>query len=88
MCGLSLLVENPRRFAELNLYCLPRAIETVYNSSVEHATGSSLKFHQTPVIDVVLFGWSVAVLFWALQHKEAVVRRSFRTVLSHMLGVN
>eukprot|EP00301_Raphidiophrys_heterophryoidea_P004232 c11854_g1_i2.p1 GENE.c11854_g1_i2~~c11854_g1_i2.p1 ORF type:complete len:279 (+),score=81.21 c11854_g1_i2:182-1018(+) len=86
--GLPILIEKPARYAELNLYCLARAAETLYNTVAEHIGRTSLKFAETPLLDVMVFSWSCAVLFWAMQHQQQMVRASMRSVLSNLLGVN
>eukprot|EP00301_Raphidiophrys_heterophryoidea_P004231 c11854_g1_i1.p1 GENE.c11854_g1_i1~~c11854_g1_i1.p1 ORF type:complete len:494 (+),score=123.40 c11854_g1_i1:233-1714(+) len=88
MAGLPILIEKPARYAELNLYCLARAAETLYNTVAEHIGRTSLKFAETPLLDVMVFSWSCAVLFWAMQHQQQMVRASMRSVLSNLLGVN
>eukprot|EP00301_Raphidiophrys_heterophryoidea_P001659 c10795_g1_i2.p1 GENE.c10795_g1_i2~~c10795_g1_i2.p1 ORF type:complete len:355 (+),score=78.92 c10795_g1_i2:564-1628(+) len=88
LAGLPILIEKHSRYPELNIYCIARTAETIYNSVAEHFGRTNVKFVDTPLLDVCVFSWSCAVLFWALQHKPQFVRASFRGALSKTLGVN
>eukprot|EP00298_Acanthocystis_sp_HF-20_P004141 c14476_g1_i2.p1 GENE.c14476_g1_i2~~c14476_g1_i2.p1 ORF type:complete len:438 (-),score=119.47 c14476_g1_i2:81-1394(-) len=84
--GSSLVIDKAKRYSELNLYCLSRVFEVMYNVLVEHFAGTKMKFHETPALDVAVFCWSCSILFWAHQFKPELIRNPFRMGMNSLLG--
>eukprot|EP01101_Sappina_pedata_P006207 TRINITY_DN3036_c0_g1_i1.p1 TRINITY_DN3036_c0_g1~~TRINITY_DN3036_c0_g1_i1.p1 ORF type:complete len:517 (+),score=183.17 TRINITY_DN3036_c0_g1_i1:56-1552(+) len=87
LCGLPTLLEYKSRRMELAMFCLPRAIETVRNKLVEHASGQKHvcgSLSPMPWVDKVIFSLSAAGLIYCHQNHPDSIKSSFKNVFDFM----
>ncbi|KAF9946965.1 hypothetical protein BGZ65_009250, partial [Modicella reniformis] len=83
LSGLSVLIEAPGRQMELALYCLPRALETVWNMMLKRGMVRNIRNG-----DVMLFSASMGVLMTLYQNDPSVINKHYLTVLTRVFGRN
>jgi hypothetical protein len=83
LSGSSVLLETKGRRIELALYCLPRALESLWNLAV-------LKGYcrRIPFGEVMLFMISMGALMTVYQHEPDVIPSSYEGILLRFFGVN
>ncbi|KAK3823291.1 MAG: hypothetical protein J3Q66DRAFT_279899 [Benniella sp.] len=83
LSGLAVLIEAPGRQMELALYCLPRALETVWNMMLKRGMVRNIRNG-----DVMLFSASMGVLMTLYQNDPGVINEHYLTVLTRVFGRN
>ncbi|KAF9353947.1 hypothetical protein BGX34_011290 [Mortierella sp. NVP85] len=83
LSGLAVLIEAPGRQMELALYCLPRALETVWNMMLKRGMVRNIRNG-----DVMLFSASMGVLMTLYQNDPSVINKHYLTVLTRVFGRN
>jgi hypothetical protein len=68
---------------ELALYCLPRALETVWNMMLKRNMVRNIRNG-----DVMLFSASMGVLMSLYQNDPSVINKHYLTVLTRVFGRN
>ncbi|KAL1920401.1 uncharacterized protein VTP21DRAFT_778 [Calcarisporiella thermophila] len=81
--GSSVLLEAPGRRLELGLYCLPRALESLWKSVVEAGWARNVKNG-----DVALFSIAMGVLMSLYQNNPSVINTHYLAVLTRFFGKN
>ncbi|KAF9930591.1 hypothetical protein FBU30_000294 [Linnemannia zychae] len=83
LCGFSVLIENPRRRAEMALYVLPRAIYSMWSRVM--AGRLSRRVEMTG--EVLMYALSISVLLTGMRWKREMVRPSMQGLLGWILEV-
>ncbi|KAH6570204.1 hypothetical protein BASA50_004996 [Batrachochytrium salamandrivorans] len=83
IAGSMVLIEVPGRRLELALYCLPRALESLYNSLVKRGYARHL-----PHGEALYFCLSTGVLMTLYQSDPGSIHEGYRKVMFRFFGVN
>ncbi|KAG0220484.1 hypothetical protein BGX31_010982 [Mortierella sp. GBA43] len=83
LSGLAVLIEAPGRQMELALYCLPRALETVWNMMLKRGMVRNIANG-----NIMLFSASMGVLMTLYQNDPSVINKHYLTVLTRVFGRN
>ncbi|KAF9182830.1 hypothetical protein BGZ50_004672 [Haplosporangium sp. Z 11] len=83
LSGLAVLIEAPGRQMELALYCLPRALETVWSIMLKRGLVRNIRNG-----DIALFSASMGVMMTLYQNDPSVINKHYLTVLTRIFGRN
>ncbi|KAI8928387.1 hypothetical protein BC831DRAFT_448558 [Entophlyctis helioformis] len=83
IAGSMVLIEVPGRRLELGLYCLPRAIESLW-----HSLGKRGYVRNIPYGEAVYFCLSTGVLMTLYQSDPGSIHEGYRKVMYRFFGVN
>ncbi|KAI1318322.1 hypothetical protein EDD11_006835 [Mortierella claussenii] len=83
LAGLAVLIETPGRQMELALYCLPRALETLWKLLLKRGAVRNIKHG-----DIALFSASMGVVMSLYQNDPSVIGKHYLTVLTRVFGRN
>ena len=88
LSGCTVILEQPRsRRMELALYCLPRALESLFNVAVSRKWCGGYIRHVAHG-EVVLFALSMGWLMTVYQNEQDVMPENVRPVFARFFGVN
>lgn len=81
IASLSILVESPSRKAELTLYLMPRAIETIYNMLRSRKLAIRI-----PYFEIFLMCLAMGTLMYFVNNEPDHIKPTYRSTLTHLFG--
>lgn len=87
LCGLSVLIEKKHRRMELALYCIPRALHSIFEKLfVFFQYSDSLKLNRKVQIGTILFSLGLGMITSTLECEPHVIGTSIRNFLLYFFG--
>ncbi|KAJ3085350.1 hypothetical protein HDU96_005472 [Phlyctochytrium bullatum] len=83
LAGAMVLIEAPGRRLELGMYCLPRALESLWNCGVTWGW-----WHHIPSGEGIYFCLATGVLMTLYQKDPASIHDGYRKVMYRFFGIN
>lgn len=87
LCGLSVLIEKKHRRMELALYCIPRALHSLFEKYFNYFQYSdSLKLNRKVQVGTILFSLGLGLITSTLECEPHVISTSIRNLLLYFFG--
>ena len=92
--GSMVLIEQPGRRLELGMYCLPRAIESLWNSWVSKGyckninNGSSSLINNLFLGESLYFSLACGIMMSLYQFEPGSIHKAYRSILHRLYGIN
>ncbi|KAJ3210751.1 hypothetical protein HK099_008183 [Clydaea vesicula] len=80
---MMVLLEAPGRRLELALYCLPRALESLWNCLVKKGVLRNIRNGE-----LIYFSLSMGVIMTLYQHDPESINDAYRNLMVRFLGIN
>ncbi|KAM3143746.1 hypothetical protein pb186bvf_004242 [Paramecium bursaria] len=74
---------NQNRLCEVTLYILPRFLQSIIN-----ILKSRKRIPNIPNIDIIVFGWIIAILNYYYQNQSKCIKDGYRNSLKYFWGIN